>query len=73
MENTLLLTAEALDSFFFGPISEDSFFSVGTVIALDGGAWELVETCGSDFIFKASDDITTANENLEFFAERIHG
>lgn len=66
----MLLTYETLDEIIGFNISDDCFFSDGTVILLDGSAWELVETVGDQLVFEPSDDIETAIANIEFFYDR---
>lgn len=64
------LTYETLNELMGFDISDDSFFSEGTVILLDGSAWELVAVVGCDLLFKPSDDTDTAQENNYFFYKR---
>ena len=64
------LTYEQLDSLLGFPISEDSFFSEGGVIAYDGQAWELTEVVGDQLFFEASDAFETARKNMDFFSGR---
>lgn len=66
------LTGEQLNEFFFGDLAGDSLFGTGTVIMIDGCAWELTEIVDDQYFFSSSDDIETAAANLNFFAERIH-
>ncbi len=71
MENKMLFTYETINEVVGFPISEDSFFSEGTVLMIDGCAWELVEVCGDQLVFAASDDIETAETNMEYFYNRV--
>lgn len=69
-DTTMRMTMENLDELMGFAISEDSFFSEGTVIMIDGSAWELIEMVGSDLIFETSDDLEAAQENNKFFYDR---
>ena len=64
------LTNEGLNEIKGYNLSDDSFFSEGTVITLDGSAYELVEICGDQLFFEPSDDLKTAKENDKFYFER---
>lgn len=66
----MLLRNEELDSIMGFAISEDGFFSEGTVIAFDGGAWELTEQVGDQLVFEPSDEIEAAIANVYFFQDR---
>ena len=66
-DNMLYLREDDLNNVMGFKITNNSFFSVGTLILIDGHAWELVETVGSDYIFKPSDDDKTAEKNNLFF------
>ena len=48
----MTLTYSQLDDYFSGALSNHSFFSTGTVIILDGLAWELVEVIGDQYFFR---------------------
>jgi len=69
----MTLTSDQLDGYYFGPLSQHSFFSTGIVVMIEGLAWELVEIVGGQYVFEPSDDIKAATENLEFFAKSLHG
>ena len=66
----MLLTNEALNEIMGYNISEDSFFSEGTVIMFDDAVWELTDVVGDQLVFKQSFDVRTAKVNNEFFYER---
>ena len=64
------LSYEQLNELKGYDLSGDSFFSEGTVILIDGGAYELIEEIGCDLFFEPSSDIDTASENDLFFYGR---
>jgi len=68
--NHLKLTNESLDELMGFTISDDSLFSEGTVLAIDGGAWELVAICGTELVFEPHDSPEAAMANNLFFWER---
>ena len=51
-------------------ISDDSFFSEGSSIVIDGQGWELVEVVGCMLVFTDHDDFETAQDDMDFFYER---
>ena len=66
----MIVTYEQLDELMGFDITEDSFFSDGTVIILDGSAWEVKDMVGGMISFMLSDDVTTGQENNDFFYDR---
>ena len=69
----IILNCEELDTLVGFNLSEDSFFSEGTIIRFGGGAWELLDTVGDCLMFGPSNDDKTSFENMQFFFNRYVG
>lgn len=72
---SFLITCEELDEIMGFNITDDCFFSEGTVIMYDGQPIHLKEQVGCQLVFKwgDSEQLKEAQENLEFFYERSLG
>jgi len=66
----MVLTHTQLDDLIGFDISDDTFFSEGAHIILDGAAWVLAEECGEYIILKETNDISRAIEDMTFFSRR---